>query len=101
MEYQLAMQMLEEEIKRQAADLTAYASREGSNEKVIEMRNAAISRLTQCYNGLYIPHSELLVILGLEMERLLKLDPNLSGFHILVNNRRFTGYPGVIHCNWI
>jgi hypothetical protein len=100
MEYQLAMQMLEEEIKRQAADLTAYASREGSNETVIEMRNRTISKLTECYNGLYIPHSDLLLRLGLEMERLLKLDPHLSGFHILVNKKE-TGYPGVIQCSWI
>ena len=100
MDYQSAMLMLEEEIKRQADDLTAYASREGSNEKVIEIRNRTISRLTECYNHLYIPNAELLLGLGLEMERLLKLDPHLSGFHILINKKP-TGYPGVIHCNWI
>ena len=99
MDYQAAMQMLEEEIKRQALDLSAYASKEGSNEKVIEIRNRTIAKLTESYNGLYIPYANLLHELGLEMERLLKLDPNLSGFHILVN-KKATGYPGLIQCNW-
>lgn len=101
MEYLSAMNLLSEEIKKQQLELSAYAEKENSSEWVIENKNESISRLIECYNQLYLPFPNLLLALGNEMERLLKIDKNLSGFHILINNKRDSGYPGFIQCNWI
>lgn len=101
MDYFLAMEKLSEEIKKQQMELSAYAEKENSKDWVIENRNATISRLIECYNNLYLPYPNLLLTLGQEMERLLNIDKNLSGFCIQINNKRDSGLPGFIKCNWI
>lgn len=100
MNYETAMQKFESEIKLQAMDLKNYAAKEGSNDFIIDKRNNSIQTLTDIYNGLCIPQAKLLQEIGREMERLLKVDPNLSGFNIYIV-KQDSGYPGLIKCSWI
>lgn len=99
MDYLTSIEMLKDEIKRQEKNLIVYAAKNDSNENVIKHRNQTLATLINCYNGLIIPNADLLIQIGKEMNRLLSLDPNLSGFQILITINE-SGYRGLIQCNW-
>lgn len=80
--------ILDSVIEKLQTELKRYAQLPNAKAEYISKQNKIIEQLCEAYNSLgYLKFSELWASLENEFSRLEKLDPELSGFYIVLRMR--------------